>query len=205
MADDPRDEANPYGSPPGSQPAGGPPPGYPPAEGGAPHGQPPGPPGWGSPPGGPGQPPPPGYGPPPGGYGASGAGYGPPGGGYGAPQPGWGPPGYGYPPAPYYGSRETEPLAIVAFCLAIASWLFCPLVLSVPAAIIAPRAKRYIDESGGRKDGTGFVTAAKWIAWINIALSLLAILLFVVLIAAGVESSTEDTSEFEFNLALLFP
>ncbi|HEY8728783.1 MAG TPA: hypothetical protein VIL94_04310 [Acidothermaceae bacterium] len=84
---------------------------------------------------------------------------------------------YGAPPI-----RGTETNAVVALVLSIGSFLICPFVAAVVALFFASIARRNIVASGGAKDGLGMVTAAKVIAWVNIALSVVVLLLF----AAGV-------------------
>ena len=104
------------------------------------------------------------------------------------PPPPQGPPPPGAPPPqpmnPHPGPR-TSSNAVVALVLAICSFLFCPLVPAVIALFLAPAAQREIDTSGGWVTGTGLVQAAKIVAWINIALSLLFIVGFVLVIAVA--------------------
>jgi len=133
----------------------------------------PGPAGYGQP--GPGQP---GAMPPPApGYAAPGyppapaAGY--PAGGYGAP----GYPPAGYPPPSYPGVVQTDTKAIVGLVLAVASWVLCPVVLAIAALVVAAQSRREIDAAGGRLEGRSLNTATRWIAWVNIVLMGLAILL----------------------------
>ena len=121
---------------------------------------------WGAgPPPGHGQQPPPGWGAPPPGYGQQ-------------PPPGWGtpPPGYGYPPYGY--APQTEGKAIGALVAAILSFVVCPVVPAIVALVLAGQASESIRSSGGRYTGEGYVTAAKWIAWIHLALAVLGVLFF---------------------------
>ena len=134
------------------------------------------------------------YGPPPEpgqpGYGQPGdgqPGYGQPGHG----QPGYGqPPGYGpppgYSPPPGYGygyaPPSTDGNAIAALILAIASFLVCPVIPAIIALVLAGSAKRNILASGGAKQGLGMVTAAKIVAWANIVV----VTLFVIVAIIGV-------------------
>jgi hypothetical protein len=120
---------------------------------------------------------PPGYGPPPV--------YGP---GYGQPFAA----GYGY---PGYAPPATEGNAIAALILAIASFVVCPFISAVIALVLAGSAKRSILASGGTKQGLGMVTAARIIAWANIALGVVAVvgvLLVVVAVhhSGGVSTGT---------------
>ena len=172
------------------QPSGGPPP---PQEDPAPQGPPPqGPPPWAPPP--PGPPPPP-WGPP---------GYPPP---YGS-QP---PPPYGYAPLPPYqpGPRtQTDGTAITALVLAIASFVLIPTVILAPVcpvlAIVSlslcPSSRRRIQASGGAITGEGLLTAAKIVAWINVGLAALVLLLIGIGAAAGWWS--DDDYDYSLRLAL---
>src|SRR3712207_1937784 len=113
----------------------------------------------------PGQQPGQGWGPPPPGYGG---GYGPP--------PGFGAPAYAVAP-------PTEGKATGALVCAILSFFLCPIVLAVVALVLAGQATRAIQESMGRLGGAGMVSAARILAWINIALSGVALAFFVFAIA----------------------
>lgn len=96
---------------------------------------------------------------------------------------GWGPP----PPyahggevtGPGAGPQQTEPKAVVALVLAIGSFVVLPLLPAVAALLLARASRRDIDASGGRYTGTGLLTAARVISWINLGLCLLLVLLIV--------------------------
>ena len=116
-------------------------------------------------------------------------------GGYGAmPGPGAPSPYGGYGAPVWQGPQETEGKAIVALVCAIGSFVVVPLIPAVAALIVAGRAQRAIDTSGGRLTGSGLVTAARVTAWINIGLSLVALVLLVLAVVAfgvlGVASRT---------------
>jgi hypothetical protein len=133
-------------------------------------------------------PPPPGYGqqPPP--YGQPQQ----PGYGYGQPQPGYG---YGYAPP------QTEGTAVGALIASILAWVVCPLIPAIVALVMIPGAKRKIDSSGGRLTGDGLLTAAKWIAWINVGLWALMIVGFIVLVIIGAATSSDTSSDFSLGSA----
>lgn len=63
--------------------------------------------------------------------------------------------------------------------LAIGSFVLIPLVPAIIALVLASSASKEIAASGGRFTGDGMVTAAKVISWINIGLSVLAVVLLV--------------------------
>jgi len=99
----------------------------------------------------------------------------PPPGGYGPP-----PPGYGHPPA----GPQTDGHAIAALVCAIGSFFVCPVVLAVVALVLARAASRNIALSGGWREGTGLVVAARVIAWVNIVAVLTTVVLFLLVVAA---------------------
>jgi len=114
---------------------------------------------------------------------SAGPGYGPPGHGqqgYGAP-PAWGPPPAYAAPAGY-GPPQTASKAIIALVLSIGSWVVFPFVPAVVALVLAGQAKRDIEASGDRLAGAGMVTAAKIISWTNIAVTVGAGLLFLLVL-----------------------
>jgi hypothetical protein len=75
-------------------------------------------------------------------------------------------------------------MAVAALVCAIASWVFCPIILAVVGLALAHAAGNKIDASGGRATGNGMVRAAQIVAWVNIGLITLAtVIVAVVLIA----------------------
>ena len=66
--------------------------------------------------------------------------------------------------------------------LSIVSWVFCPLIPSIVALVLASSADQEIRNSGGRIGGEGLSKAAKIISWINIAVSVVGIIGFFALI-----------------------
>jgi len=108
---------------------------------------------------------------------------------YGQPPPAYGQPGYapyGYaPPAP-----ANDGNAVAALVLSIASFVVCPFVAAIVALFLAQSAKRDILASNGTKGGLGLVTAAKVIAWTNIALTLL----FTLIVVLGLVAFTSTSS-----------
>lgn len=84
--------------------------------------------------------------------------------------------------------QDTSTWAIVSLIGGIVSFLFAPFIGSVVAVIAGNIAKKEIRESNGRISGEGLATAGLVMGWVNIALSLLACV-FVVLLIAGVFGS----------------
>ena len=117
--------------------------------------------------------------------------------GYGQPpaQPTWDQPGYGQPPSAYgppsagwntaMRAAPTEGLAIAALVCAIASFVLFPLVPGVIALVLAGRASRSIDSSGGQRGGAGLITAARVLSWINLALCAVGVLVLLALVPVG--------------------
>ena len=106
--------------------------------------------------------------------------------------PAYGAPGYGY--APQAPAAPTSSNAVIALILAVVSWAFCPIISAIVALIFAHQASKEIEASGGRVQGRGLVTAARWVAWINIGLFAAMILiggfvLLLIAIAGGMSSN----------------
>lgn len=60
--------------------------------------------------------------------------------------------------------------AIAALLLAALGWVAVPVALPIVALVLAQRAEQEIRASYGWLTGESLVTAARWVAWINIAL-----------------------------------
>ncbi len=97
------------------------------------------------------------------------------------------PPGYAATPGQF---PKTSTYAVVSLVLAIGSFVLCPLILSIAALVVASSASKEIDASHGWIIGDGMVKAAKIIAWINIALTIVVLIAVVVLAVAATSSST---------------
>lgn len=85
---------------------------------------------------------------------------------------------YGYAPSP-----PKNDLAVWSLVTGILSYVFCPLLLGIAAIITGTMSRRAADE--GLANNRGMGTAGLILGWINVALSLLAIVLFVIAIGAG--------------------
>jgi hypothetical protein len=102
----------------------------------------------------------------------------------GEPSGGYSGPGYpaaGYAPA-YPAQPQTESKAITGLILAIVSWFICPVVTAIVALVLASQSNRDIDASGGRLQGRGLNTATKWIAWANIVLVVIGLIITAIII-----------------------
>ncbi|MDX6224114.1 MAG: hypothetical protein QOE64_490 [Frankiales bacterium] len=80
-------------------------------------------------------------------------------------------------------------MAVAALICGIASFVVCPFLPAIAAVILAPGAKRKIQQSGGRLDGAGMATAGQVLGWINIGLSLLVLVVIII----GVTASTSGS------------
>jgi len=103
---------------------------------------------------------------------------------------------------------QTNSNAIVAFVLSIVSWVICPIIAAIVALVFASKAKKEIEQSGGWQTGSGFVTAAKVISWINIAAMGLLIAFYVVFIAILIATggfNDPDTFSSTFSAPLPTP
>jgi hypothetical protein len=112
----------------------------------------------------------------------------PSGSGPGVPPPGAGP--YGQPP-----QGGTDTTAVLALVLAIVSYLVCPVISAIVALVLASQASRKIQESGGRLEGKGLVTAARVLSWLNLALALVGGVLAVVFLVIAVNTDTSGDTE----------
>jgi hypothetical protein len=118
----------------------------------------------------------------------------PPAGSYSGPPLSYPPTGYppqGYQAVGYPAARQTDSKAVIGLILAISSWLVCPLITAIIALVLAGQSNRAIDASGGRLEGRSMNTATRIIAWINIVLSVIALIAIVglVIFAATTDSS----------------
>jgi hypothetical protein len=130
-------------------------------------------------------PPPPAYG-QPGGYGQQ-PGYGPP---TPEPQPysptgGYGQPGYGYQAGP-----QTEGTATAALVIAIVGFFVCLPVGAIVALVLANSATKRIEESGGRLSGLEQARWARIIAIVELILTAVLVVLFIILIAVSATSTS---------------
>lgn len=129
--------------------------------------------------------------------------------GYGTPPPpgygaGYQPGGSGYPVYGYgagYAAPKTDGTAIAALVLAICSFLVCFGIPAIVALALIPSSRRHIAASNGTVEGTSLLTAAKWIAIVNLALVALGIIAIVVIAIAGANNSNSNSTAG--NLALL--
>ena len=100
-----------------------------------------------------------------------------------------GPAAYGQPAAPaapQYGYTPPPPkndLAVWSLVTGILSYVMCPILLGVAAIITGTMGRKAADE--GLADNRGMATAGVILGWVNIALSVLGIVLFFVLLGAG--------------------
>lgn len=101
---------------------------------------------------------------------------------------------------------KTSNDAVIALVLSLLSWAVCPLILAIVALVFASNAKKKIAASNGWETGEGLVTAAKIIAWINIAFAIAGLIFFVLVMVLGIANSEvtyNDSLNFDNN-ALLF-
>lgn len=113
------------------------------------------------------------------------------------------PPVQGGYPAPAYAAQaapRTDGRAVVGLVLAISSWVVCPIITAIVALVLARQSDRDIAASGGWLEGRTLNTATRWVAWINIALMTVLIVLAVVLvgwvIVLSPETFTDGSTEF---------
>jgi uncharacterized membrane protein len=83
---------------------------------------------------------------------------------------------------------ETSGKAIASLVLGIGGFLIFPVVLSILAIVFGRSAKREIAERPGL-GGAGLATAGIVLGWIGVALTVIAVLFVVLLVAASTGSS----------------
>lgn len=99
----------------------------------------------------------------------------------------YGPPGapvaaqYGYAPSP-----PKNDLAVWSLVTGILSFVFCPLLLGIAAIVTGTMSRKAADQ--GLADNRGMGTAGLILGWINVALVIVGIVLFIVLLGAGLLS-----------------
>src|SRR3954464_12529113 len=100
-------------------------------------------------------------------------------------QPQWGQPQWGQQPPQYYQQGQTTPgSATAALILGICSLVLC-FVCAPFAIVYGNRARREIDASGGRLGGRGLATAGIIMGWIDIGLTVIALIVIIAAIAAS--------------------
>jgi hypothetical protein len=91
------------------------------------------------------------------------------------------PPGYG--PGPQPGASGT---AVAALVMAIASWVLCGCLTSLPAVFMARGELNAVERGEANEQTRGLAQAAFWIAAINLGLSVLVIVFYVIMMFLGV-------------------
>jgi len=85
---------------------------------------------------------------------------------------------------------KSSTYAVVSLVLAIGSFVLCPVILAIAALVVASSADREIKASNGWITGDGMVKAAKIIAWINIAITIVVTIGIIALFAVARTGST---------------
>lgn len=78
-------------------------------------------------------------------------------------------------------SQSASTQATLALILAIASWVLCGCVMSIPAIFIAKAELSAIERGEAPIAGKGMAQAAFWVALVNAVLTVLIGLLYVVI------------------------
>jgi len=101
---------------------------------------------------------------------------------------------YGQPGAPvtsqqgYAPSPPKNDLAVWSLVTGILSFVFCPLLLGIAAIITGTMSRKAADQ--GLANNRGMGTAGLILGWINVALVVVGIVLFFILLAAGLLSGS---------------
>ena len=89
-------------------------------------------------------------------------------------------------PPPYVpAGPPTANEAIWALVLGIGSFLLCGIFMAIPAIILGNNAKKKISSSGGQYTGDGLATAGIVLGWIQVGLTILAVVVALMILAAG--------------------
>lgn len=70
---------------------------------------------------------------------------------------------------------RTEGKAVAALVCAILSWFVGPIVLAIVALVLASGAEKAINTRPDELTGSGLVSGARWVAWINLVLAAMVI------------------------------
>ncbi|MFI0431890.1 MAG: DUF4190 domain-containing protein [Candidatus Nanopelagicales bacterium] len=121
-------------------------------------------------------------------------------------QPGWqqppaGPPGVPAAVPTYQAAPQTNNNAIVALVLALVSYVVCPVISAIVALVFAHKASKEIKASNGWQTGSGMVLAARILAWVNIGLSILGVLIFIAMITIFAASGGLDPNNWPTDWA----
>ncbi|WP_432511278.1 DUF4190 domain-containing protein [Kineococcus sp. SYSU DK001] len=104
---------------------------------------------------------------------------------------------YGYGQPPVTGMAHAVCWTAVGGLLL--SFTFLGWIASIVALALAPGARREVLASQGAKRGLGFILAGKICAWVNLGLSVLVVLFFVLFILIGIGGGWDETSTFDTN------
>ena len=110
-------------------------------------------------------------------------------------QPG-GPGSWPPPQAPWGPAPPTNGKATTSLVLGICGVLLCPLVLSIPALVLAYQARREIDTSNGASGGRGMAVAGIVLGWVGLVFGLLILAFFVFALAIDPDAF-DDGSGFD--------
>jgi hypothetical protein len=96
------------------------------------------------------------------------------------------------PPGSYAAARPTNTLAVVSFCLGIAGYVVLPFIAGIAAVVTGHMARGQIKQTG--EGGGGFAIAGLILGYVNVALSVLALVVIVIAVviigAAAVHSGS---------------
>jgi hypothetical protein len=89
-------------------------------------------------------------------------------------------------PPPYVpAGLPTANEAIWSLILGIGSFFLCGIFMGIPAIILGNNAKKKIATAGGQLGGQGLATAGIVLGWIQVGLTIVAVLLLLLILALG--------------------
>ena len=108
------------------------------------------------------------------------------------PPPPPGNPQYGYnPPTPPSGNQggSASSNAIISLVLGILSYIMCPVILGIAAWIMGNNELKAIDSGRSPEAGRMLANIGKWLGIVNIILTVIGVIVFIILMSLGVITS----------------
>lgn len=93
------------------------------------------------------------------------------------------------PPPPGMSGGSASSNAIIALVLGILSYIMCPVILAIAAWIMGNNELKAIDSGQSPEAGRMLANIGKWLGIVNIILSVLALILFIILFSLGMMGS----------------
>jgi hypothetical protein len=96
------------------------------------------------------------------------------------------------PPGNFNNSGSASSNAIIALVLGILSYIVCPVILAIGAWIMGNNELKAINSGKSPEAGRTLANIGKWLGIVNIILSIIGLILFVILMSLGVLGTMFD-------------